>query len=301
MNIKLSSRAALRIALIFVAALVAWLLVQTGHVAARGGPKPQPTELKAYLRGADTGDKIYSDNPTVPYISNRDTAGYPNNVILQPTGTLYLRIQKNRRVYFTFDDVSANPPSTSTYTVGNTEVMCHEYSLDGISGGHFMLNAPAFLGNGGTVTLANDVTYITTGASVKFVPGSGNVSAKWIEDANLPTIAGMEVNKDPLYVWLSVRFDTIDENESFDVYHNYAMWTGLSPRTGIAMVTHPSADTWVLVPLPPDDLAHPLRALGWNDASLSMTVGRDVKAGHSGGYCDLGYWNMPFTLTLKKR
>jgi hypothetical protein len=304
MDIKLSSRAGVNIALVFFAVLVAWLLVQTGHIAARGGPKPQSTELKAYLRSPATGDKIYSDDPGVPYTSNRDTAGYPNNVIFQPSGTLYMRIQKNRRVYFDFDIGSLSCPSTCTFAPGNLEVTCHEYSQDGVSGGVFTEETPAFVKDGGTVTLTNDITFISTGAAVQYVPPAPTAPpgtlGSWVADPTLPTptIPTMSVG-DTLYVWLSISFDTTDENESFTIHHNYELWTGLSPRTGIAKVTHPLPDTWVLEPLPPGDTDHPLRALGWNQASLSMAVGRDVKAGHSGGYCDLGYWNMPFELTLK--
>ena len=308
MSIKMWNRAGVGTALIFIAVLVAVLLVQTGPISAQKGKpqpteKPQPIELSATLRSAPD-DGIYSDNLTLAYISNSDTPSYPNNVLLRETGTLYMRIQKNRRVHFRFDVQGFSyPQPTHTYVPGNSTVTCHEYSQDGISGTRFFVPAPAFLtSDGGFVTLTNDITFITTSASVRYVPPVPPVTlGSWVADPTLPTIAGMEENKAPLYVWLSISFNTTDENESFFVHHNYQLWTGLSPRTGIAMVTHPDADTWVLVPLPPDDLAHPLRALGWNDASLSMTVGRDVKAGHSGGYCDLGYWNMPFELTLTRR
>jgi len=291
MNINLPNRAGVGIALISITTLVASILVQTGHVSAQKGAKLYPIELSANFR-SDSNDGIYSDNSAVPYTSNRITSGYPNDVILREPGTLYMRIQKNRRVYFRFDAVSRFP---STYDPGSTLVTCHEYSVDGISGNGFTENAPAFLTNG-TVTQTNDLTIITTGASVRYDTASG-----WVEDATLPTIATMAAGGAPLHVWMSVRFDTIDDDESFHVHHNYGLWTGLSPRTGIAQVTHPNADTWVLVPLPDGDLAHPLRALGWNDASLTMAVGTHRKDGHLGGYCDLGYWVMPFELTLKRR
>lgn len=303
MSIKLWNRAGVGIALIFITTLVVSILVQTGHVSAQKGAKLYPIELSATLR-SDVNDGIYSDNPTVPYTTNRITASYPNNVILQEAGTLYMRIQKNRRVYFRFRIPSVVP---STYVAGDNQVVCREYSPDGISGKEFLENAPAFLTNGGDVTQANDITFITTGASVRYqayVPATETTPATpagWIEDASLPTIASMEVGPDPLYVWLSVRFDTIDDDESFTIHHNYELWTGLKPRTGIAMVTHTDVNTWVLVPLPPDDPAHPFRALGDNEASLSMVVGIHRKDGHSGGYCDLGYWVMPFELTLTRR
>jgi len=296
------------LARIFIAVLVALLLVQTGPISAQKGKpqptgKPQPIELSATLRSA-TDDGIYSDDPGRAYTSNSDTPSYPNNVNFRETGTLYMRIQKNRRVYFRFDALGISyPDPTYTYVPGNPTVTCHEYSQDGISGTAFFVPAPAFLtSDGGSVTLTNDITFITTSASVKYVPPSPpGTLGSWVADPTLPTIAGMDVDKAPLYVWLSISFNTTDEDESFFVDHNYQLWTGLSPRTGIAMVTHPDADTWVLAPLRDGDPQHPLRALGWNDAVLSMTVGRDVKAGHSGGYCDLGYWNMPFELTLKRR
>jgi hypothetical protein len=292
MNINLSNRTGVGIALIFITTLVVLILVQTGHVSAQKGAKLYPIELSATLR-SDPGDAIYSDKLGVPYTSNRITSSYPNDVILREPGTLYMRIQKNRRVYFRFDATSRFP---STYEPASTMVTCHEYSVDGMSGKGFSENKPAFLANGGVVELINDITFITTGASVRYVADTG-----WVADATLPTIANMAEDGTPLYVWMNISFNTIDEDESFFLHHGYELWTGLNPRTGIAKVTHPGPDTWVLVPLPPDDPDHPLRSLGGNDASLTMTVGRDVKAGHQGGYCDLGYWEMPFELTLKRR
>ena len=294
MSITLWNRAGVGIAFIFIAVLAAVLLVQSGRVAAQKGAKVYPIELSASFRGA-SDDGVYSDNPSVPYVSNGDTPGYPNNVLLREPGTLYMRIQKNRRVYFNFNVPSISPPITSTYVPNNTDVTCHEYAVDGVSGKIFTEPAPVFLTNG-TVTLDNDLTIITTSASVRYDAASG-----WVEDATLPTMAKMAVTGTPLYVWLSFRFDTIVDDESFHIHHNYELWTGLSPRTGIAKVTHPDVNTWVLVPLPDDDPDHPLRALGRNDASLTMAVGTHRKDGHSGGYCDLGYWNMPFELTLTRR
>jgi len=56
----------------------------------------------------------------------------------------------------------------------------------------FFVPAPAFLtSDGGSVTLTNDITFITTSASVKYVPPSPpGTLGSWVADPTLPTIAG---------------------------------------------------------------------------------------------------------------
>ena len=86
----------------------------------------------------------------------------------------------------------------------------------------------------------------------------------------------------------------------FGVMPNYQLWSSeASLAGGVAKVTHPSADVWVVEPQSPDD-GIPLRSLGPNEAGFKVAV-PEVKRVRSGGNCDLGDWVMPFKLTLSRQ
>ena len=301
------------------AVLVAVLLVMPGSMSTIGaGPKATSIELSAAFRDYPD-DGIRSDIPGKPYVSNSDTPGYPNNVLLQlPAGTLFMRIQQNRRLVFRFAELIREPSLDA-----DGKLYCRGYNQTPLKSYDFTYGSlPSFLQDGASGEPANDFTRISTrGVYAK----SGEV---WTYTTPF-SLTSMGVTT-PLvaYVGLSIDFHMDWKDYYFDVMPEYYLWRGQDPMTGIVKVTRDTAKkTWTIEPLPEDDpdardLANhladefrfntggptdPLPYPGFVDpgaplpfqASLFIwTSSQQGKDGHPGGYCDLGDWRLPFQLTL---
>jgi hypothetical protein len=270
-------------ALIGVTAVLLAFLLVPGPISAQK-TKNSSTELGADFRDA-SGDKIHG-NGTGPFYSNNDTSGYPNDVVLAPNGSLYMRIQKTQRVFFDFDTPLRN------WLDENGEITCRAYSTDGRSGTVFSYPGPtpAFLPG----RPDNDFTLIVTGGGYTENNGQWSFSSTYV---NLKTIPVGEV----AYVAMSFRFDIPEE--SFFMFFGSRIWTPDYAKpangwTGIVQVTRDSGTSWYIEPLPVD---HPIalaRGLQADQTSL-FTLGSTGKGNKSlSGNCDLGDWRMPFGLSL---
>ena len=273
--------------LLGTAALMAAFLPTTGPTLAQKGKVPRTTELSADFRDA-AGDKIHSNN-TDPFESNDFTASYPNNVNLSESGALFMRIQKNQRVFFDFDT------PLRSWIDDSGSVMCRAYSPTG-TGTIFDAAPPAFLLGDGRPD--NDFTVITTGGG--YIEDD---SGQWSFDSTYVNLKGLSVGE-VAYVLLSVRFNAPDE--TFFMHFGSRIWVQDYAKpangwAGIAQITRMSATSWYIEPLPVD---HPIalaRALEADQTALFMQGSTGKGAKNLSGNCDLGDWQMPFGLSLSVR
>jgi len=270
--------------LLGTAALTAAFLLTPGPTLAQKGKIPRTTELYADFRDA-AGDRIHSNN-TDPFYSNDFTASYPNNVYLSESGTLFMRIQKNQRVFFDFDT------PLRSWTDENERVTCRAYSPDG-TGTIFDSAAPTFLLGDGRPD--NDFTNITTGGG--YIEDN---SGQWSFDSTYVNLKALGLNE-VAYVVMGIRFDT--PHESPFMFFGSRIWVQDYAKpangwTGIVQVARTSSTSWYIEPLAID---HPIaiaRGLEADQTALFMQGNTGKGAKGLSGNCDLGDWQMPFGLDL---
>jgi hypothetical protein len=310
------------------AVLVAILLILPGALSAVGaGPRTTPTELSAAFRDAP-GDGIQSDIYQKPYISNNDTSGYPNNVQINPNGSLYMRIQQNRRLVFRFGD-----PIREAGLDSAGRLYCRGYNPTPLKTYNFTYGSlPPFLQSGSSGETANDFTKITTAGVYRKVGSEWTYTTPFdLKSMAVKSPSGV-TSPSVEYVGLDISFHSDWQNDEFMVKPEYYLWRGQEPPTGIVKVTRDAANrTWTVETLSAEDplawdlATHlagefpfndgtpekgPLPYPGFSDpgaplafqASLVMWVSSQPgKNGHPGGYCDLGDWRLPFFVTLRER
>jgi hypothetical protein len=276
---------------VWLAVVVTSLLLQPGSIWAQKGkgPAATTTPLTALFRenldiGSSVGDKIRSDGLGL-YSTVRDPdKTYASVVQLDADGRLNMQILRHRRVFLVFDTPVRAAPLDS-----NGRVICREYG----SGTEFQVDPPSFL----TGVPDNDSFYFATFGKITYD------GAQWVYDPSIPfDFRTMAV--DPAaseLIRMQISFYTAADSGLFGVMPNYRLGSAdTAVAGGVAKVTHPSTDVWVIEPQTPDDPAVPLRSLGPNEAGFKVTAPA-VKRVHAGGNCDLGDWVMPFQLTLYRQ
>jgi hypothetical protein len=156
----------------------------------------------------------------------------------------------------------------------------------------FHVGPPSFL----TGVPDNDSFYLSTFGKITYD------GAQWVYDPSIPfNFRTMAV--DPaasVLARIQINFYTAADSGLFGVMPNYRLWSGETALAGgVAKLTHPFTDVWVIESQSPDDPA-PLRSLGPNDAGFKITA-PELKRVHAGGNCDLGDWVMPFHVTLYRQ
>ncbi len=246
--------------------------------------KIESGELSAQFRDA-AGDMIRSDG-LGEYTSNRITPSYPNDVVLLSSGSLSMRIQKNRQVVFEFANALRD------YLVGS-QVQCRVYAPVGVPPVYFYVDAPAVSVPGAP---PNDIATISTGGSWKQISGG------WYFDSatfNLRTMAAGQI----AYVLLAFKFDTLEPADQAFFVVPGLRWLDGPPVTGAVKVTYNGVDSvtgkksWFLESVPADDALAIYRGLASDQAIFYMPID-SVRKVHGAGTCDLGDWPMPFGLTL---
>ncbi len=277
-------------ALFGVVALMFVFLLLPDSTSAQKNKTPLRRELAADFRDWP-GDKIHSNN-TDPFYSNQNTPSYPNDVFLQSGGTLYMRIQKNQRVFFDFND------PVRSWDKGDGMVNCQEWSPDGTGAG-FTYAPPAFLLGDGRPN--NDFTVIATGGSY-----TQDTAGAWHHNSTYFDFTALNPVGAVAYVAMNVRFDIVEQDEQFGIMFGSRIWKAndyaapISGWTGIVQVIRTSDASWYVEPIPSDHPIAAARELQANQAALYL-VGQGVKRGHGSGNCDLGDWWMPFAMTLTLR
>jgi hypothetical protein len=286
--------------LIAAALALAALPAVNGTVTAQKTAKIILTELSAKLAPAGTvgggcpvGYGICGDSDEA-YTSNSVTPGYPVDVVLQPSGALYMRIQQNRQVVF---DFQAGSEVTRTLDGPSQAGMltCREWAPPGYPPVYFFVPPPDLALPGVPPRV---FTVITTGGSWR-----KNDAGAWEPNTATFNLLGMAPNASA-FVSVSFRFDTYVGDDAFYIRPGHDWWEGTGGVAGAAKVTYSydaatKRKTWVMVPVPEEEDAPPL--LSPRDAaSLFMPVDRDGKK-HGAGTCYVGTWRMPFALTLQTR
>lgn len=259
-------------------------------VVAKGSSTKTTTELSALFRDAWNSaanaysDKVHSDGGGPYYTVANPDRTLASAVQLDADGRIQMRVVKNRRVFFEFDTPVRLAP------IGpNGQLTCREYGSDT----EFGIDPPSFMS--GTAT--NDSFYLSTFAQMTY---SGT---QWVYDPStafdfrtMPVDATASV-----LVRFQATFYTAADSGLFGIMPNYRLWqSDTTLAGGVAKVTHPFSDVWVVEPQDPTDPALPLRGLGPNEAGFKVTAPA-VKRVHAGGNCDLGDWVMPFQITFYKR
>jgi hypothetical protein len=87
-----------------------------------------------------------------------------------------------------------------------------------------------------------------------------------------------------------------DTGREFWVLTNERQWSGLDLKyvSGFGRITHTDQATWVLQPLG----AGEPRPIGIENEAHVIAYAPEVRKVHSGGYCDLGDWVMPYRITF---
>jgi hypothetical protein len=262
------------------------LVVPPGPMLAQKGKAASPqaeTELEAQFRDSQ-GDKIYSDGGGPYYTVREPDRTYSSVVMLNSDGRLNMRVVKNRRVFLNFDT-----PIRRVWPSTNGQLTCHDYGGETV----FYVDPPSFLAG----VPENDSIYISTFGKIT------DNGSQWVYDPSVPfDFRTMAVHPtESALVRIQINFYTAADAGMFGVMPSYQLWSADVPLAGgVANVTHPSADAWVIESRFPDNAAVPPFLLGPNEAGFKITA-PEVKRVHPGGNCDLGDWVMPFGLTLTKR
>ena len=285
----------LLVVLAAVAAVLA-ILGPNGVVVAQKGAKTTSTELSAVfdddLNGVSAA--IKSDGKGA-YTSNSITSGYPNDIVLLPSGALYMRIQQNRQLIFEF--TNRIPRIVPTPPEG--KVICRQWAPAGYDPEYFTVDAPPLDLPG---TPPNDFTAITTGGSWTKVNGQWAYSTATF---NLKTMAAGQT----AYVSLSFNFhfhvEGSSSDESYYARHGFDWWLNEGRRTDVVRVTCSTDSTgkrtWALEPVPADVTDAPPHGLDAYQAGLYFLGETRVGKVRMSGTCYLGDWVMPFKLTLTER
>jgi hypothetical protein len=271
-----------------LAVVVTSLLLQPGSLWAQKGKASArtTTPLAALFRdnidaGSSVGDKIRSDGLGLYATVVDPDRTHASLVQLDADGRLNIQILRHRRVFLVFDTPVRAAPLDS-----QGRVTCREYG----SVTEFYVEPPSFLMG----VPENDSFYVSTFAKITYD------GAQWVYDPSIPfDFRTMAV--DPAaseLIRIQIGFYTASDSGLFGVMPNYRLGSADTALAGgVAKVTHPSTDVWVIEPQSPDDPAVPLRSLGPNEAGFKVAAPA-VKRVHAGGNCDLGDWVMPFQLTL---
>jgi hypothetical protein len=287
---------------VMIAAVVAVAALPAGNgtVTAQKAAKVVLTELSATFAsfGAIGGGcpayvGICGDRNEA-YTSNSVTPGYPVDVVLQPSGALYMRIQQNRQVVFDFKEGSEVPRTLDgPFQAGM--LTCREWTPPGDPTVYFFVPPPDLALPGVPPRV---FTVITTGGSWR-----KNDAGTWEPNTATFNLLTMAPNASA-YVSLAFRFDTYVGDDMFFIRPGHDWWEGTSGVAGAVKVTYSydsatKRKTWVMVPIPEEEDAPPLLSPR-DSASLFMSVDRDGKK-HGAGTCYLGTWRMPFELKLQTR
>jgi len=253
-------------------------------------------DAKGAQAGAGFLDKIHSDGKGAYY---SDPAGeHPNYVLLSKgTGRLIMLIRPselvNRQVAFEFDQ--------PTRSVDFEHLACHSYHTRGPESVGF--RPPVYLRDPANPSPTDKVfTQIVTTYEFRLqtVTGeNGEAQLRWVSTEHLLNLATMPAGpQSRAHVGLVVMYLTFGHRGGYFLNFNNTDTQGKSP-TGIAEITHPDGQTWVLKPLPLGRADAPITMLAANDARRRVVVYAATL--QERGWCDMGDWNMPFELTLTRR
>ena len=258
------------------AAVLAILVALNGVVLAQKG---KTTSYYAELSATfdDASGMIHSDGAGA-YTSNSISPGYPNNIIFKSDGSLYMRIQKNRRLIIDFDSRTPGTPEP----IVNGAVTCREFAPAGTDPTYFTAEPPDLVLPG---VPPNDLTGVATAGSWSQPDGGVYNTAKF-------NFALMTQGQSA-YVSLSFYFTTSPAEEAFYLMPGLNWWDPSGLHAGIVKVTYlgQNVDTgkrsWEVVPVS-------------GQASLYFPISY-VRKVHGSGTCYMGDWEMPFRVTLADR
>lgn len=245
-------------------------------------------ELRAVFADA-TGDRIISDDGRA-YVSTDPRHRYDAVAFSPDLGSIVISVGVTspaaRFLNLDFmemdmlDDYRISEPGGDGYD-------CRDYFNKQMNVPEFPMPPIALPGSADTTSFV-----IQTWAKVTYTNG------KWQSTGTTFNVRDMPV-RDTVYVGFNFSFKTA--GRTFWLAFNEKHWGGLDLRLapGFAQVTRTDENTWLLRPIDPATAPALPNGTEENFANLFVYV-PEVKRVHGAGYCDLGNWRMPFSITLTR-